>query len=164
MGWRSFLASAAIWFVGEFLVYTSLTTAYDITWSERQTLHSLDTMFAVFGLLLLIWGILLVLRWMFRSTIGFDPIELGHPAARAFSQINPMSLALVAIATLVIGFFLSHGYNSRLGVLGSIPSMDIETGYFEIPYKWILIACLLIFFYAIWRALQQNSRQASKVE
>ena len=160
MGWRSFVIIAAIWIVSEYLLNNSQTAAYDITAFERQILFNLDTMLAVFGLLLLIWGIFLVLRWILLVTIGLDLIELGGPVANAISQINPMSLAIVAIATLVIGFFLSHGYNSRLGVLGSVPIMHIAIGPFEIPYKWTLIACLMLFFYAIWRALHQNVRQS----
>ncbi len=158
MGWKYFLISAAIWFVGGLLVNISMTRTYNVT------LYNLHTIFTVFGFVLFIWGCILLLRWLSPSPKSSDPNasinERGHSAAKAFLQINPISLAIIAVAGLLIGFFLLDGYHPYLGILGSIPRMDISIGDFAIPYKWIVIVCLSILFYAIWRAVRQHQQQA----
>ena len=55
---------------------------------------------------------------------------------------------------LLIGFFLADGYVVPLGILGSIQTMNLSLGGIDIPYRWVVIACLCVLFYAIWRLAQ----------
>jgi hypothetical protein len=100
--------------------------------------------------------LLIYLVIKFRLTLGGAAASMH----RKIATVNAISLAVVALATMVIGFFLAEGFNSYVGVLGSIERMDISLGEIEIPYRWVVIASLLALFYAIWLMLR-NSRNES---
>jgi hypothetical protein len=104
--------------------------------------------------------LLILLIRRFYKSLASGVSAYARSAAQAFLKINPLSLATIAVGVLVLGFFLAEGFFAPLGILGSIRTMKISLGVIDVPYRWVVIACLFILFYAIWRMLRQYQSRA----
>jgi hypothetical protein len=101
--------------------------------------------------------LLAILVGLNAKSISQRGLRMTRPAAQHIHN-NPLALAISAFACIVVGFFAAHGYASYWGILGSIPYMAISIGPFELPFRWLLVVCLVALFYSAWLLLRTKKR------
>jgi len=107
---------------------------------------------------LLIDILVLALLWLlvrrFRTQLTLSLNTLGGLVRTLATTQPPLLLGAVGLACLFVGFVLADGYIPSLGVLGSLPLMNVSLIVVDVPYRWIVVVSLLLILYATYQFLR----------
>lgn len=126
------------------------------SYSSSALLTNLLSIFQISFLPLLVF---VAIRRLSRTRL-LEKSKLYARKSLKMARDNCIALGTIAVAVLVAGFFVADGYSTSQGILGSIPRMKISFGFFELPYRWVVISSLLLLLYASFLFIASRRRDA----